>query len=172
MACALTSHRVLDCIDSNGGIQQILVSEQANKPTGVNYAETAGVVTTYTSAANFYQYDLPEQTGSFEQTDMMNVENGTLYYEKKMTFVWNKLNSTDRNELLLLLQNRLQVIVLDRNGIYWLLGYANGMRLDTGTSSSGVAFGDRSGYEKTFVAREPAPIIEINSGLIAALIAP
>jgi hypothetical protein len=69
-------------------------------------------------------------------------------------------------------QNRLMVIVLDRNGIYWLLGESNGLDLVTGNFSSGTAMADRNGYELSFVGKEPNQAQSVTSGLMATLLVP
>jgi hypothetical protein len=79
------------------------------------------------------------------------------------------MDASLRNELLLLAQNRLIAIVLDRNDTYWMLGRNNGLELSAGTAQTGTAMGDRNGYDMTFTALEESPMVTVASGIVAAL---
>jgi hypothetical protein len=168
MPCALTSGYSLDCKDSSGGIVEIYFMEKANATT---ISEASGVVTGITKATGkrFYKYELPKETGSLTETINGNVQNGTVFYSSELKLIINKLTTAVRNEIKLLAQNTLLAVAKDNNGKYWLVGKANGVDLTTGTSGTGTAFGDRSGYDLTFAGSEPEPMIEVNSATAATL---
>lgn len=154
MACALTTGFSLDCRDSIGGIKNVWVC-----PVGsATFTESAGSITAKTGT--FYKYELRRETGSFTETINNSEENGTLFYTPELTIHLSKLETSKRNELQLLAKNNIAAIVLDSNGKYWLLGRINGLQM-SGTSQTGTAFGDRSGYELTFSGNEVNPIIEV-----------
>ena len=50
-----------------------------------------------------------------------------------------------------------------------IFGKDNGMWLNASTGGSGVASGDRAGYEVTFTAEEKEPAMEVNSTVGLAL---
>lgn len=168
MACALGSGYVLDCKDSSGGIVEIYFIEKANLTT---VTEASGVVTALTKATGkrFWKYELPKQVGSLTETITGSIENGTVFYASELILIVNKLNVAVRNELKLLAQNTLVAVVKDNNGLYWLVGKDRGIDLTTGTSGTGTAFGDRSGYSLTFSGSEPAPMLNINDAVAGAL---
>jgi hypothetical protein len=162
--CALTSDLTLDCRDSLGGIKNVFFIEFAN----VNaVTDTAGVVTALTKAAGkkFYKYELPRETGSFKSAVQSNEQNGTLFFNQELKIVVNKLQTTIRNEVLLLAMNRLMAVAEDRNGKYWLLGRTGGLLLSGGELGSGTAYGDRSGAELDFSGQEPQPAIEVTTAI-------
>jgi len=171
MACALTSGRALDCRDSVGGIKRFLITELANKAT---LTTTSGAISAFTLATGkqFWSYEQVRETSNFSEAIQASVENGTLAYETTLTAIFNKGETSTRNQIRLLAQNRLMIIAEDRNGKYWLLGETNGAELTAGCYASGTAMGDRNGYELTFVAKEAEPMKEVASGLIATLLAP
>lgn len=171
MACALTSGRALDCRDSVGGIKRLLITELANKAT---LTTTSGAISAFTLATGkqFWSYEQVRETSNFSESILASVENGTLAYETTLTAIFNKGETSTRNQIRLLAQNRLMIIAEDRNGKYWLLGETNGAELTAGSYASGTAMGDRNGYELTFVAKEAEPMKEVASGLIATLLAP
>ena len=169
MSCALTQNYVLDCRDSLGGLKAVLFIEAGNIAT---LTEASGVVTAITLSVGkfFYKYDLIKETSSFTETVTASVQNGTVFYAQELTVILNKLQANTRNEILLLAQNSLVAIAEDRNGKYWMLGQNGGLDMTAGTSASGVATGDRSGYELTFSGQEKALAPEVASGIIAALL--
>ena len=64
------------------------------------------------------------------------------------------------------------VIVLDKNGVYWLCGEDGGLSLMTSTSPLGKAMGDFNGFDLVLGGNEPDSMIEVQGSLIATLIAP
>ncbi len=169
MSCALTQGYVYDCKSSLGGLKSVLFIEQGNVTATT---EVAGVVTVITLAAGkfFYKYDLIKETSSFTETITASVQNGTIFYAQELTVILNKLQANTRNEILLLAQNSLIAIAEDKNGKYWMLGKVGGLDITGGTAASGVATGDRSGYELTFSGQEKELAPEVSSAIITALI--
>jgi hypothetical protein len=172
MACNLTTGRTLACRDSVGGIKTIYVTELDNKETLTSATE--GLISAFTLAEGkqFWEVALIKETSFFTDVYTGSTENGTLFSDQALTVIFNKGDVATRNFVKLLAQNRLMVIVLDRNGVYWLLGETNGLDLVTGSFGSGTAMADRNGYELSFVGKEPASAQSVTSGLIASLIIP
>jgi hypothetical protein len=168
MPCALTQGYVLDCKDSLGGITEVyfIASSDVSAIT-----EASGVVTAITKKAGkrFYKYELVKETSSFVENVNASVENGSIFYQQELTIILNKLQANTRNELLLLSQNLLEAVVGDNNGKYWLLGKTRGLDVTGGSSQSGTAMGDRSGYTLTFTGKEAALAPEVSSSIIAGL---
>lgn len=172
MACNLTSSIPLGCKDGKGGIKKIYVTELENKEA---ITASNGAITAFTLATGkqFWTYDFEKETGEYnEKITTATDGSGTVFYEPEIKIRFNKKDVTKRNELKLLAQNRLMVIVLDRNGIYWLAGELNGLDLAPSNAMSGKAFGDFNGYDLVFTGKEEEPAQTVGSGLIAALTAP
>lgn len=171
MACALTANIALACKDAVGGIKKIYVTELANKAT---ITASAGAISafTLTTGKQFWVYDFEKETGEWTEKIQTSVENSTTFYEHELKVRLSKKDVTKRNELHLLAQNRVMIIVLDRNGTYWLLGEANGCDLMPSTSVTGKAMADFNGYDLIFSGKEEAAAQTVASGLIAALTAP
>jgi hypothetical protein len=169
MACALTQDYVLDCKDSLGGLKSVLFIESGNV---TSTTEVAGVITviTKTVGKTFFKYDLVKETSSFTETVTASIQNGTIFYAQELSIILNKLQANTRNEILLLAQNNLIAIAEDKNGKYWMLGKVGGLDITGGTSASGVATGDRSGYELTFSGQEKQLAPEVLSSIIAGLL--
>ena len=167
MSCSLTTGYALGCRDSVGGIKTIYV--QSFNPTGSCNANLSGAVTGFTGYASggFFEYDLNKATSSLTET-LNASEKGSVYYTPEVTFTINKLQVAVRNELRLLVRNRVIVIVQDNNNRYWLLGADNGLEATAGTAGTGTAFGDRSGYEMTLSGMETNPMLLIASTTFSA----
>ena len=63
-----------------------------------------------------------------------------------------------RDELKLIVQNRLAVFVLDNNNSQWVVGEVNGAEITGGTSETGTALGDLNGYTLTITTQEREPM--------------
>jgi hypothetical protein len=97
-----------------------------------------------------YTYELPTQTGSFEETINFNRDNGTVFYTQTVNVMLNKLSSAKRLELQNVAQARVIVFVEDTNGNWWAVGYEYGADLSTSTAGTGAVLGDMNGYTLAF----------------------
>jgi hypothetical protein len=168
MACALTQGYTLDCKDSLGGIVEVYFMASQDV---ASYTVSGGVMTALTkdTGKRFYKYELVKSTSSFVENINASVENGTIFYQQELTVVLNKLQVNTRNEILLLAKNLLVAVAKDNNGKYWYMGLTRGLDITAGSSQSGTAEGDRSGYTLTFTAKEPELAPEVNSTVAGQL---
>jgi hypothetical protein len=150
MACELSTGFTLDCKDGIGGIKQIVLLDQ-NLVTGFTL-DGSSVVTAIAgpSDADLYTYELPTQTGSFEETINFNRDNGTVFYTQTVNVMLHKLSAAKRKELQTVAQARVIVFVNDTNGNWWAVGYEYGADLSTATAATGTALGDANGYTLAF----------------------
>lgn len=168
MACSITSGYTLDCKDNVGGIKTIYITELGNKSS---ITSASGVITAFslTSGNKFWTYQLEKETATMKDDQKLNVQNGTLYNEQEVTFTIRKMAASIKNQLRLIAQNDVMVIVLDRNGIYWLLGEANGLNMTANTAESGTAFGDFTGQKITLSGKEETYAKQVTSSLMTTL---
>lgn len=171
MSCNITAGFTLDCNDSNGGIDKIFI---ANGPVE-SITETSGTITAITvggsalTPSDFFEFEVPRQTSSFTETINVSNENGTVFYDQALTMVFNKMEAAKRDQILLLSQNNEMVVVFkDNNGKYFSVGIERGAYMTAGTSVSGVAYGDRSGYELTVSGMEEQPSFEVTGSIVEA----
>ena len=171
MACDLTSDIALDCIDGAGSIVKVYV---ANGPAA-SYTETSGNVTAITVGAaaigpsDWFSWDVPRQTSGYTETANVSVENGTLFYQKDLALVFNKMTAAKRNELLLATQNQDMIVAFeDANGTHWVFGLDKGAFTSAATASTGTTFDARNGYELTLSSQELEPAFTIDSTIIVA----
>ena len=168
MACALTQGRAIDCRNSAGGIQEVLIANFGNITID---SVAAGVITGLTQAAatSFFKYNLEKENGSLVETQTGSLENGTNFYDSVLDFNTKNLSSAESEELMLLDQAQLFVIVKDMNDKYWTVGAYYAADKLSGTAVTGAAFGDHNGYTYSITAKEKLRTLEVGSSVIAGL---
>jgi len=152
MACELSTGFTLDCKDGIGGIKKIVLTNWYSN-IGFVFDGTTEVVDEITgigSSAELFTYELPTQTGSFEETINFNRDNGTVFYTQTVNVMLHKLSGAKRLELQTVAQARVIVFVEDTNGNWWAVGYENGADLSTSTAGTGTALGDMNGFTLAF----------------------
>ena len=172
MSCDLTSGFKLGCRDNTGGTKRIFV---ANFNATTDYTEDASnVVTAITPVApdtiEYFQYDLQKNTAELMEEQTMTPENETIGYVPTINFIFNKLDTPKRNELLLLARTASVVIVEDRNGRYWIVGREAGLDMTTSTRGTGINITDRNGSSVSLVGAESIPFQEVEFAAFSAYI--
>jgi hypothetical protein len=167
-SCALTQDYSFGCDVGTGGTKELYLIELNNVSS---VTESSGTLTAITKAAGkiFRKYQLVLETANFEENIVGNRANGTIFYDQKGTIVLNKQQVAVRNEILLLAKNYLIVVIKDNNDTYRLYGRQYGLRMETGTASTGVAWGDRNGYTLNFTGKEPELAPFVDDAVIATL---
>lgn len=158
MACDLTLGRLEPCKTSNGGLvtAYFITSGLIDLSTVVYSVTNTDAIASITGTITAVQYDL-RGTNSFEQTIVSSRENGTTYFEQKLSLSLKKLTMKDHKEIKLLAYGRPQVIVKDNNGNLFFAGLAHGLELTGGTITTGAKLGDHSGYTIELSGSEPLP---------------
>lgn len=176
-ACQLSAGLSLDCRDSNGGLEKVYIwtgngGELSLTLTSGSECEVAAIAEDGVTipTADWYEFQIPKQTSNLVETITVSSEAGTVFYEQVATLIFNKLQCAIRDQILLLAKNtQLQVIAKDNNGEYWLIGALRGAEVTAGTSESGTAYGDRSGYSLTITGREIAPMYTVDPTTVLGL---
>ena len=79
------------------------------------------------------------------------------------------MEASKRDQILLLSQNNEMVVVFkDNNSKYFSVGVERGAYMTAGTSVSGVAYGDRNGYELTISGMEEQQSFEVTGSIVEA----
>lgn len=168
MSCALTQDYSFGCDVGTGGTKECYIIELENIDS---LTESSGTITAVTKKVGkiFRKYQLVQETALFEETITGNRQNGTLFYGQKGTIVINKQNVAVRNEILLLAKNNLVIVTKDNNNTYRLYGREYGLKLASGSASTGTAWGDRNGYSLEFTGNEPELSPFVAAEVIATL---
>jgi hypothetical protein len=172
MACSnLTGGFTLDCNDQNAGIDKIFI---ANGPVE-SITEAAGTITAITvggsalTPSDFFEFEVPRQTSSFTETINVSQENGTVFYDQALTMVFNKMEASKRDQILLMAQATNMVVVFkDNNARYFSVGVERGAYMTAGTAVTGTVYSDRNGYEITISGAEASPSFEVTGSIVEA----
>lgn len=167
MACELSTGFTLDCKDGIGGIKKIILCDTVTSLS----LDANEIVTTIVgpSAGDLYTYELPTQTGSFEETINFNRDNGTVFYTQTVNVMLHKLSSAKRLELQTVAQARPIIFVNDSNDNWWAVGYEYGADLSTSTAGTGTALGDANGYTLAFVHEAPKRAYKLSGAPLSIL---
>jgi hypothetical protein len=165
--CNLTAALALDCLDNVGGLKTLWISSDFDY-TSVTADSTDGITAVTGGTGNFYQVEIPKSGTSFTENFNVSEENGTAFFEQTITIPVQKLSSAKREQIQLIAYNRAtRCVVEDNNGVFWLLGLSRGCTLTAGTTTSGSALGDASGYNFTLTGQEPEMMYQVEN--LAAL---
>jgi len=167
MACELSTGFTLDCKDGIGGIKKIILCDTVTSLT----LDANEIVTTIVGpvAGDLYTYELPTQTGSFEETINFNRDNGTVFYTQTVNVMLHKLSSAKRLELQTVAKARPVVFVNDSNDNWWAVGYEYGADLSTSTAGTGTALGDANGYTLAFTHEAPKRAYKLSGAPLSIL---
>jgi hypothetical protein len=168
MSCNLAAGITLGCRDNAGGVNKVWITDYDNIATVTK--TTGDTITAISGTGTFYSFELIRTTSEMTETINASLENGTTYYTQELTMFFAKLEQYKRNIIKTLAQSfRLAVIFEDNNGSYFLLGEEYGMFVSAGSNVTGLALGDRQGYNLTLQALEQLPMNEL-SGPIASVV--
>ena len=168
--CTITSGRGYFCGGQVGGIKKIFLANfyDANKLTGVTASETTGVVSALTTASGssltMFEFDLDRQSSSFNQT-ILTGKGGAVAYQSEFEFQLSHDSEESWARMQNIVEGLWQMIVLDNNGVYYLVGLENGVEVTGGTYAHGgdVAFGDYVGYVVNMTGAEPVPAFNLST---------
>ena len=164
--CTLTAGIPLACLSSTGGVKNVSIA--AFKDDAV-WTELNGEITDLTNGNTFYQYKFRPQTAAWNDEGNHSVENGTDFYTQTVTMTFHKMETTKRNNLLVLKGTQMHVIVETQNGDFWLLGYKNGMNMTASSGGTGQGYADLNGYNITLSGSEPDMAIPMTTAAIASV---
>ena len=119
----------------------------------------------------FVKFQFAKNTGSMSSTYTIDPTTGVKYVTTDLALVFNRMETSKRVAITALAQNDLVAIVKDANNKYWFLGYNEAVTATTGDGMTGTARGDRNGYSVTLQDNSHEMPYEVDSEIIAALVA-
>jgi len=163
MACNISLGYNEPCKDSIAGLTAVYFM---NYNTGSFTLNATDVVTAFPSASTVYKYEL-KGTNGYVETVNTSRDNGTTFFSQVLSLQLKKLTAEATKELKLLAYGRPKIVVADRNGNAFLVGRLEGADMTAGTITTGVAYGDLSGYTMEFTGQEQLPANFISGSTLA-----
>lgn len=140
---------------------------------GNKIIESVKTATLGQTADNWVEFGFKKNTGEMT-TEMTVNDNGSHYFTNSANLVFAKQDKVKRLALQATASGECAMIILDSNGIYWLIGNETAVTASTISATTGVAVGDSNAYNLTLSADEaymPIPLdAESASTIIANLI--
>ena len=157
------------CRNSRPGISEVYIANFADV-TGVtlNAGETLVTDLGFTIASGetsgcFYTFAQNRESAGLVDEAQINIPNGTSIYKPQLTFKISNMDETTRTIFKELAQATVIAVFRDIDGTYYLLGRQNGLDMETGSFTSGIASGDFKGLEATLSGLEPEPCIAFDA---------
>lgn len=155
--CALTKGRKEPCKDSVGGLRAVYFANFGIEPTFDTGTDEITDLQVDAAAVTFYKYEVKGAGNNFEEAVQSSRDNGTTFWQQTLNMALKKLTAADRKQFKLLAYGRPHVVVHDQNGNAFVLGLYNGMDVTGGTTVTGAAMGDMSGYTLVMSGMEKYP---------------
>lgn len=122
--------------------------------------ESVATATLGATADNWVEFQFRKNTGEMT-SEMTKSDNGSYYFTNGANLVFAKMDKVKRLALQATAAGDCTMVILDSNGIYWLIGYENAVNATTVSATTGVAVGDNNAYSVTLSADEaymPIPL--------------
>jgi hypothetical protein len=146
MSCLLNTGRKLPCKSAFGGIKNVYLNDFGSiKLTSINFATCISTITMEDNSGKWYKFEV-KGNSSLETAVTSSRENGTTFYTQTLNLTLTYLDPCTQRELQTIAVARPYVIVEDYYGNFFLCGLENGMEVTGGTTVTGTAAGDLSGY--------------------------
>lgn len=151
MSCSnLTAGITTGCNNSIGGIQTIYI---ANGYT--SYVTTNGVITAFNGISEWYTFDVDTGAASFTETYEVNKNASILGFRQSVTIQLNGLNADIQQTVAEIAEsNTMLVVIKDNNDNYWTVGIDRGAYLESGSTTTGVAYTDTKAATLTITGVE------------------
>ena len=173
MGCSnLTSGLINNCSSNQGGLESIFI---ANGPVE-SFTESAGLITEIIVAGvalvptDFYEFQVPRQTSSISEEETGDVNQGSVVYAQTASIILKELKASTREQLELMFKATSMIVIgKDNNGSYWTIGLKRGAYGVGATTTSGVEYTTRSGYEITIEGYEADPMYQIEGVVVESI---
>jgi len=154
MACDISKGRAEVCKDSIGGLRNIYFVNFDPTITYTFDAINTDAIEAVSGTPTLHKYELKSDDSTFIQTTNSDRNAGTSFESQELAITLKKLTVESHREIKLLIFGRTNVVIEDNNSNFFLMGIDFGAEVTGGTTVTGGAKGDLSGYTLTLVAEE------------------
>ena len=154
MSCDITSGRLINCRDIQGGIQAVYFC---------NFGDLGAItltndeVTDMAGSFSAYKFDVRSTGNSLEQAITASNESGTAFFEQTLSLSLPKLSKEDMVSFKLITFGRPHCVIVDNNNNALLAGRQFGLTVSGGSITTSDSFGGMSGTTLTLTGSEKLP---------------
>jgi len=174
MSCENLETIVKSCLNNSGGIFKVYINQQDNIDTftldSAPNSWTIDSITLISGGDLYTEFEIRRNTGSYTEDAAIDLVNGSSYVTATISLMFHRRDQAKSQAIKVLGagQQYLNAIIEDANGLYWYLPY---LQLSAVGEGSGTARADGSKYSVTLVADNDFLAFEVDSTIIAALLA-
>ena len=159
------------CDTNSGGIYEAYIIDQ-DLITGTTVSASAHTVTAMNLSVGeiFSTFQFKRNVGNMVISPAIDLVNGSSFFNHTVSLVFHKREGSKSRSIQILGEGQryLGIILKDANGKYWYVDHA---QLNGGDEDTGTAKADGSKVTVTFLAEMDNRAYEVESSIIAALIA-
>jgi hypothetical protein len=125
-------------------------------------ASNPNMITSFSGTSSFYAIQQDKQQGSLTTNANYTPINGSVCYDHvlELTFIYS--NQLVIDQINGYGKQRVRGIVLDSNGLYWMVGLVNGLSPSAGAGGPGKAYTDVNGFVMTLTGTEASMPIQVS----------
>ena len=169
MSCLLTNGYAIGC-KSQAGVQKVFIGAWNDTSMGFDFG-TNSIIDDFTGATtSFYTFQQPIETSSFTAPAEVNTENNAIQYNQTLTINVQGMNAALLNQIKTLGQGVWRIMILDKNGKYFLMGLNGPVQVSAIESGLGKVGTDLNGAMITFTSKEVQPLWEVDATAALSLI--
>lgn len=173
MSCSLSKSFTLGCKEYAGGVEEFKIVAMpsggftvSDFTIGTGNTVTVGVGS---QTIGWKKYQIRQEVASLVETTNTDPKTAVLWYQKEFKFSLENFNAADSLELNNLAKNKLLLAIKTVTGKIFLVGLFKGADVTAQNSQTGMAFGDKYGYDVTIIYKDIHPIYEISASDYALL---
>lgn len=162
MACLLTSGYTIPC-RAIAGVQKVFIGAW-NDQSLTYVSNSDGTIGTFSGVTvSFYTFQQPIETSSFTAPAEASIENNAIQYKQALTITVHSLSATLLNQIKILGQGVFRILILDKNGNYFLMGKSGPVQVSAIDAGLGKAGTDLNGATITFTSIEDQVLYAVTS---------
>src|ERR1035437_10293961 len=169
MACLLSTGYTLGC-RSQAGVQQVFIGPWNGSSLGMTIVTGSTITAFQGSKVSFYTFQQTTETANFTSAAEINNENNAIQYAQTLEITVTNMTPALVNQIKVLGQGAWRIIILDKQGNYWLMGYSGPVQVSALASGLGKAGTDLNGSTITFTSKETQTLVGVDSAAALAYI--
>ena len=155
----------LDCTTSQGGIKKVWIADYND----VTFTKSDDKISAISTIEKFKPFEFRRGTSTMTSTLTADETTGVNYVTTELSLIFTKMDTAKRIEMAALSIGQLAVIVLDSNGVYWVLGDEDYVSASAGGAETGTAKGDRNAYTITLKTESSTYPYEVEADVVEGL---